>query len=290
MGYRHVTHSFESLHNTGKFDLNHCRELIWVEFRTGAKSHRKSFHFFGLCRTCRYCAATLFPWEEATVRIPRLRFTMRWLLVAVALVALGLGLAVESSRLRRLAATYRAIQARHAIREVWQRGQVEALGRMRRLMPQTHRYGRVLETASSEALAAYHGGMARKYGEAAGRPWWSIAPDPLPPTAAGDVAGLRAAVLSVAMRAADAEQLDLMGTPIEDSDLPRLAELRGLRELNLTDTRVTDTGLRHLKALPELRRVALGGTKVTASGARRLAAETDGLTVIYDPPTSTVAQ
>ncbi len=89
------------------------------------------------------------------MRIPRLRFTVRRMLMAVAAVALLFGLLVERRQ------NFRGIAADHAsvIKPYAATGWI------------------------TEAQVMYHDEMRRKYEWAARHPWLLVAPDPSPPLA-----------------------------------------------------------------------------------------------------------
>jgi hypothetical protein len=65
-------------------------------------------------------------------------------------------------------------------------------------------------------------------------------------------------------------KIDLMYTPVRDSDLVVLSSLGSLRELILSGTHVSDAGLRHLSHSRSLRVLHLYSTRVTAEGIREL--------------------
>jgi hypothetical protein len=210
------------------------------------------------------------------MRLPRLKFTIRALMIAVAIVALGLGLWFQIQKWRRLAAVYQAEAARHAALETeYQRRLLWDLG------PGHARPAWLAGVASLELHVAHHANLAEKYRDAADRPWWPAPPDPPPPTKKDDPESFRAAVLRVALRSKDAEYLDLSSTGFEDEDLALLGELRNLKHLVLVGTNVSDAGLEHLKVLPDLKELAVFRTRVTREGASRLAREMPGLTVSY---------
>ena len=64
--------------------------------------------------------------------------------------------------------------------------------------------------------------------------------------------------------------LHLTQVPVDDTAIPWLASLAGLRELCLSNTRVTSPGLSPLAALPELSVLSLRGTAVDGRGLSRL--------------------
>jgi len=65
-------------------------------------------------------------------------------------------------------------------------------------------------------------------------------------------------------------RLDLRETRITDSALQSLSSARSLTMLDLRDTAVTDAGLRYLKSLHKLKELRLAGTQVTDTGVRGL--------------------
>src|SRR5262249_43910019 len=96
----------------------------------------------------------------------RMRFTLQGLMVAVAVVAVALGLGAEVARLRHAARAYRKKAA-----------QYEAAERTNLTFFEwnPHPANRdLLETA------AYWGQLKRKYTAAALHPWRSVPPDPVP--------------------------------------------------------------------------------------------------------------
>ncbi len=106
------------------------------------------------------------------VRLPRVRFTVRRLMVAVALAAVAIGGVAWVARVERLASEYRRQYARHSA-EVQRYGEEasKALG----LGGGRERHVR------ASRLAAYHARLESKYGRAAHNPWLPVEPDPPPP-------------------------------------------------------------------------------------------------------------
>jgi hypothetical protein len=66
------------------------------------------------------------------------------------------------------------------------------------------------------------------------------------------------------------EVLNVSGTAIDDSAMPKFKALQNLRTLSLVNTRVTDAGLEHLEGLTQLRRLWIGNKKTTDQGIERL--------------------
>lgn len=64
--------------------------------------------------------------------------------------------------------------------------------------------------------------------------------------------------------------LTLGGNPLDDQDMPHLANLTALERLDLQNTQVSDAGLAHLQKLTRLQEVQLAGTRVTPSGQQQL--------------------
>jgi hypothetical protein len=135
-------------------------------------------------------------WQEAHVmRVPRVRFTVRWMMVAVAVVAMGLGVraqlsrwqqlaryyAIEAGRLRRSVLTFRAIG--EMSQEQWI-AHYRAADERSLPGPLTYygwaeRYGE--ESAGARRHADYLDLLRKKYQRAAAQPWWPVEPDPPPP-------------------------------------------------------------------------------------------------------------
>lgn len=65
-------------------------------------------------------------------------------------------------------------------------------------------------------------------------------------------------------------RLDLRGSSITDSGLANLSELTELRELSLARTSVSDAGLTHLERLTNLEWLGLSNTAVTSDGRKNL--------------------
>ena len=91
-----------------------------------------------------------------------MQFTVRGLMVLVALWAIGLALVFGSASLLWRQATYRELAATHARR-------ANAPPAEWSLDPRRRRW------------IAYHARLARKYWWATYFPWWPVAPDPPPP-------------------------------------------------------------------------------------------------------------
>jgi hypothetical protein len=66
------------------------------------------------------------------------------------------------------------------------------------------------------------------------------------------------------------ETLQLDGCPVTDLELQHIKGMAQLRNLSLSETGVTDACLVHLKAMKQLRRLDLRGTKVSRKGVEAL--------------------
>jgi hypothetical protein len=95
--------------------------------------------------------------REPAMRIPRPRFTVRWLMIATAIIGVGLGLPLE-----RRAASLRREAARHS-------GDSTLVSLEEMYNPTT------------DASRDHHRAMAEKYYHAARYPWLPVAPDPPEP-------------------------------------------------------------------------------------------------------------
>lgn len=108
------------------------------------------------------------------MRVPRVRFTLRRLMAAVAASAVILG----GVRLHRQATDYRSRAAGSA--------QTLALIRngawgYRLVVGQDGRWHRVIDRADLLSLIRYHTELRTKYERAAARPWLPVEPDPPEP-------------------------------------------------------------------------------------------------------------
>ena len=136
------------------------------------------------------------------MRWPRMRFTVRWLMVGVAIVAIACGAVM----LRRRSISYRATANRYALIEArWRKGGKswdKTAAEQRKHLREVEAYadgggGRFRESwkplidsatqgftlASGKAAdcyqwAAYWGSLRAKYDQAARRPWLPVEPDP----------------------------------------------------------------------------------------------------------------
>lgn len=103
------------------------------------------------------------------MRLPSVRFTIRSLMIVVAIA----GLALAGLQVRRRQTTYRQQAAAHAAQEVALRTRAEWAGRMARKGYVPRR-----EEVDSRAQADHHARLKVLYEQAASRPWMSITPDP----------------------------------------------------------------------------------------------------------------
>jgi hypothetical protein len=127
------------------------------------------------------------------MRSRRVRFTVRRMMVAVAVVAVGLGIRaqlarrhkwsrfyeIKAARLERSVTAYRgyaAISHEQWLADCRDVGEVNRKGGEtwgpRRYMP---------EPAFARRMAVHWGMIAQKYHRAATEPWWPVEPDPPPP-------------------------------------------------------------------------------------------------------------
>lgn len=132
--------------------------------------------------------------------LPRVRFTVRWLMVAVAFVALALGVEVTRRRwaeFRQRAKSYAAMeQYERSLLDGWstvvrrEDGRAVAIRGPIAIQVPSHRGGydeiRVTPTPGYDAAnlrlrADYHARLKRKYERATRYPWLPVAPDPPEP-------------------------------------------------------------------------------------------------------------
>jgi Leucine-rich repeat (LRR) protein len=69
-------------------------------------------------------------------------------------------------------------------------------------------------------------------------------------------------------------QLDLAGTPIDDTGLAPIVAMTGMTSLNLTNTKITNAGLAHLKNHTKLFRLKLSRTRIDDDASRQISALT----------------
>ena len=117
------------------------------------------------------------------MRLPVVRFTMRRMMIAVAIAAFLIGGGIEAARFKRLRASHLYDAAYHARREA------EELRDVAHFVAHFDRARRegaanakdrsfALMERSSRFRVEYHARLKRKYSRAANRPWQSVPPDP----------------------------------------------------------------------------------------------------------------
>jgi hypothetical protein len=128
------------------------------------------------------------------MRVPRVRFTVRWIMAAVAVVAIGLGVRTQLAHWHQLARSY-DITARRLGRlvaafrtkgdmshEQWD-AHCRAVDERNRRGPPTWGSAEPYwpEPAAARRHADYLDLKRKKYQRAAAQPWWPLEPDPPPP-------------------------------------------------------------------------------------------------------------
>jgi hypothetical protein len=118
------------------------------------------------------------------MRLARVRFTLRWLLIVIGFLAVLMAAGLEAARATRRAREYRQLAVAHA-----------AFRDLSRAEAEEYRYALVHKAAADNrsgtdllrweaherALARYYDAMAAKYHRAARFPWLPVGPDPPPP-------------------------------------------------------------------------------------------------------------
>jgi hypothetical protein len=99
------------------------------------------------------------------MRRPSRQFTIRWLMVAVAIMGLALGLGARRQRLLSVATRHHRLAMRGALRLTGRIGPDGSTGPFYR----------------PTALGLWHWEISQKYERAARRPWLPIEPDPPEP-------------------------------------------------------------------------------------------------------------
>ncbi len=114
--------------------------------------------------------------------LPRVRFTVRRLMIAVAIAAFLIGGGIEAARCKRLRKAHLDDAAYHARREAEELRNLANIDLSRRAgaIDVEVRSMRLIER-SSRLRVDYHGQMKRKYSKAASRPWRAVSPDPKDP-------------------------------------------------------------------------------------------------------------
>jgi hypothetical protein len=132
------------------------------------------------------------------MRLPRVRFTMRTMMIGVIIAALSMFVVIEIGRLRRVAhlrlqqvvkytemeAIFRRDLARLQKDVAWTRREldspIEEYKNMKRIAGE--RLGYIEQAiARSERIVQHAATLKRKYITAASRPWRSVSPDPPTP-------------------------------------------------------------------------------------------------------------
>ncbi len=109
--------------------------------------------------------------------MPRLRFTVRWMMVVVAVVAIGLWVALETMRLLQVSRDRAAEAYRWADLAKWTGRQAD--GRQSAMDALGIREGAAVEdTSLMRRQASWMADKARKYDRAAHHPWLPVAPEP----------------------------------------------------------------------------------------------------------------
>ena len=114
------------------------------------------------------------------MRVPRLRITIRSVMIIVAVAALALAAEATRRRMANLSAAYRLRALVHQNKaELAEGNAIESESAYRRGQPPDPKYAKWSE--GFQRLAEFHCAMMRKYERAASRPWLPIDPDPTPP-------------------------------------------------------------------------------------------------------------
>ena len=134
-------------------------------------------------------------WQEAPVmKLPRVRFTVRRMMVVVAVVAIGLGVHGQLARWRQLARDYEIAAARLKVtvarwRAMGNRSQEQwaahcrAVDERNRRGPPSYGWAEPYEPepAAARRWADYLDLRRKKLRRAAKQPWWPLEPVPPPP-------------------------------------------------------------------------------------------------------------
>ena len=102
------------------------------------------------------------------MRVPRVRFTVRRMMVAVAVMAVVLTATVQL-RQRRESFEQRAEECRRKVSAVYMDEQSARVGNRFNYDPRT--------TAAYYQLVEHYDALRLKYEQAAARPWWFVGPD-----------------------------------------------------------------------------------------------------------------
>jgi hypothetical protein len=113
------------------------------------------------------------------MKLPRVRFTVRQVLVAVAALALLMAAGIEAVRQMRIARAYRQMAVYHASWRDFCLAEAEEYRAAVAARPASRDWSR--SEAHQRALAQYHDSQASKYRLAARSPWLPVEPDPPEP-------------------------------------------------------------------------------------------------------------
>jgi hypothetical protein len=237
------------------------------------------------------------------MRLARVRFTLRRMMAAVAVVAVMLASWLGALELRRLSTAYLQKSVGHSGQERIERRNLEW---QVKALSSTARGGNLNSIVLAEAVTEHHRSWAARYLRASRRPWESVPPEPPPPTwethkrvlapvvvaraIAIEVKGLSLPdagvtddLLDRIGRCHQLRSIDLSGNPITDAGLVHLKRLTNLERLVLAETRITDAGLIHLAALSGLQKLDLYRTRITRSGLRDLGNSLPRTMMFHDP-------
>jgi hypothetical protein len=119
------------------------------------------------------------------MRLPRVRFTVRRVMVATAVQAISLFSGIWLTRMGRLAGIYEQRAVYHAQQERAIRQAIEDqwahIQRIARYPEKDPLYLHLQQLQDKNPSADYHAAMSDKYELASRRPWQPVTPDPPPP-------------------------------------------------------------------------------------------------------------
>jgi hypothetical protein len=119
------------------------------------------------------------------MRLPRVRFTVRRMMVATAVLAISLFSGIWLTRMGRLAGIYEQRALHHAQQERATRQAIEDqlahIQRIARYPEKDPSYLHLQQLQHKNPSADYHAAMSDKYELASRRPWQPVTPDPPPP-------------------------------------------------------------------------------------------------------------
>lgn len=197
------------------------------------------------------------------------QFTMRRMMIAIAVIATALGGGITAVRMTRLSRFYANRALTHSRSEGTYRSKIDSFDSRFLRMPRSG--GAMQGYAYHELLAEHHRALCMAYQRVAMRPW-EPPPVELPEPAFEALRpelGRRLIQLAVTHRLQD---LDLSNMGLTDNDLTDLTRCPGLLSLDLSWNPITDRGVRHLHGLYQLRRLDLYKTRVTDAGLSSLRA------------------